>query len=184
MKRYALVGSVLIMVVGVGLGAIYVARSLTPSYRRETFRQLDNNVFHPSFFSRFAFAREHGMAWISHPYAVALDYVGRTRNCPTQQMEVLSSEQYQMVMIITRECPYSNLATTRQFRVDLTLRDGAWEIVWAGMRLKCALNQNELAVFMLRHNPARRIQASWAKPVREAIDSLSDALNPWLTECP
>ena len=91
MRRYALVVGVLIVTGGVGLSAIYVA--WMPSYNRETFRKLEADVFHPTFFSRFALAREHGMAWVSNPSAVALDYVGRTRNCPTQQIGVLSPEQ-------------------------------------------------------------------------------------------
>ena len=167
-----------------GTAGVWLWLGLRPSVERSTFRVLEADVFHPTFYTRFAAAREQHLPWVTDPLAVAFEFVGRTRNCPSQRLEVLSGSTDTTVVLVTRTCPYSNLATQRQFRVDLVRRDAAWEVGWAGQRYRCATNQNGLAVFLTSHSPFRGVQASWAHRVTGTIDTLADSLNPWLTDCP
>jgi hypothetical protein len=178
-RRWWLLG---LTVVLAGTGA-WIWLKFRPSYDRETFRVLAADVFHPTFYLRFAAAREAQQEWVASPGAVAAEFIGRARNCPEQRQEVLSSTDDAMVVLITRLCPYSRLATQRQFRVDLARRGHVWEIEWAGQRYKCAVNRSGLAVLLITHSPFRGAQAPWARSVTGAIDTLSDSLNSWVTDC-
>jgi hypothetical protein len=173
----------LIGVIGVGgpLGW-QVARVLAAPDDRSTYRALDPNVYYPNFFKQFAQARTRGAAWVLVPPEMALAYVGRTRVCPDQQISSLPVEDGRKVFIITRTCPYSRMVV-RQYRLEMIERDGAGEIEWAGMRLKCAVNQSPVGAYLVNHNPfAARF--AWAMPINKVVRSFANTLNLWMPECP
>ena len=183
MRRYALIVMMVIVGGAVGLIGLRVARDLLPSYDRQTYRPLEADVYHPTFFARFAAARQQKAAWLRSAPTVTLRYLGYTRTCPTQQMRLLTATPGRVTLIVTRLCPYSSLATVKEYRVDLVQRDGVWEIEWAGMRLKCTVNHSPMGAYLLGHNPFWSWKIHWVLLVNNAVRNLSNALNPWLPEC-
>lgn len=149
------------------------------------YRTLAPDVYHPTFFPRHAEARAQGAAWVRTAAAVAREYVGLSRLCPDQVWRELNASAGRAVIVVERQCPYSaySAATVQEFRVELERPAEAWEVRWAGLRLKCGLNRHPLAVYLLRHNPFRRAPAAWSAPLAATVDGLARQLNPWMTEC-
>jgi hypothetical protein len=182
MKKYAL--HLLVIAVGVAsLGGFRVAYAFAVRDARSDYRVLEPDLYHPTFFTRYAIARQHGASWLRSAAMVAFRYVGYTRVCPTQQILRLVEGKDRMTFVITRSCPYS-AATVKEFRVELVERDGFWEIEWAGLRLKCATNQSRIGAYMIAHNPFQASNAPWASSMNNAVRSFAKSLNPWLPECP
>jgi hypothetical protein len=169
-----------------GLGSLGAGRMM---YRgaggdvRDNYRELETDVYFPTFFIRYAQERDHHAEWLKNATVVALTYVGRTRVCPTQQISGVSATGDRIVFLITRSCPYS-VALVKQFRIEMVRRDGNWEIEWAGMRLKCAVNQSRLGAYLIGHNPFRAWREPWDSAWRNFAVPLANSLNPWMTQCP
>ncbi len=179
MRRYA--GLVLssVVFIAAGLCLLLVAgRLLYPA--RSDYRTLERNVYFPTFFLRAAEARQQRAAWARDAEAVALAYVGTTRECNTQEVGQRSAGVDRMVFTITRNCPY-RAAPVKQFRVDLVRRDGFWEIEWAGLREKCASSQNRLGAYLIQHTTPQSY--GWVLPVYKVLKSSSGLTDPWKQAC-
>ena len=182
MKKYAL--CLLFMTVGVAsLGGLRVASAFAVRDVRGDYRTLEPDVYHPTFFARYAIARQHEAGWLRSAALVAVRYVGSTRVCPTQQILQLAEDEGRMTFVITRSCPYS-VATVKQYRIELVEQGGFWEIEWAGLRVKCATNQSRVGAFLITHNPFQVSNVPWASSLNNAVRSFAKSLNPWLPECP
>ena len=68
---------------------LVAGRLLYPA--RSDYRTLERNVYFPTFFLRAAEARQQGAAWARNARAVALAYVGTTRECNTQTVRERSA---------------------------------------------------------------------------------------------
>ncbi len=182
MKKYALY--LLFIVVGAAsLGGWRAAYAFAGQNAHSGYRMLEPDVYHPTFFTRYAIARQHKAGWLRSAAAVAIRYMGYTQVCPTQQIFQLAEGEGRITFVITRSCPYS-VATVKQYRIELVEQDGFWKIAWVGLRLKCAANQNRVGAFLITHNPFQASNAPWASSLKDAVRSFAKSLNPWLPECP
>jgi hypothetical protein len=165
--------------VAAGLCLLLVAgRLLYPA--RSDYRTLERNVYFPTFFVRAAEARRQGAAWARDARAVALAYVGTTRECTTQEVRERSVAVDRVVFTITRKCPY-RAAPVKQFRLDLVRQAGFWEIEWAGLREKCASSQNPVGAYLIQHTTPRSY--GWVLPAHKALKSSSELIEPWKQAC-
>jgi len=183
MRKYALIVIFGVVIGGVSLSAYGVARDLLFGNERSSYRTLEPDVYYPTFFKRYVVEREHGAAWLRIPTEVALAYVGYTRVCPSQEINPLLAEAGRIVLLIRRVCPYS-VSPLKEFRIDLVERDGFWEIEWAGLRYKCAVNQNPVGAYLVNHNPFQPGRAGWAQMLNREMRQFAGSLNPWSFECP
>ena len=183
MKKYALHVILATLSGAVALSGWYAAYHLGPRHGRNGYRTLEADVYHPTFFKRYALARAQRAAWVKSAPAIALAYVGRTRVCPDQQIESRAVDEAQAIFIITRACPYS-VATVKEYRIDLVQHDGFWEIEWAGMRFKCAVNQSPVGAYVINHNPFQTGRAPRVFALNQGVRWLANSLNPWSLECP
>ena len=162
-----------------GLCLLLVAgRLLYPP--RTAYQTLERNVYFPSFFPRLADARREGAGWVKNARTVALAYVATARGCDTESVREHSAGADRTVFTITRVCPY-RVAPIKQFRIDLVRRDGFWEIEWAGLRLKCAANQNRLGAFLIEHTTSQSY--GWVLPVFNVLKSSSGIIDRWTASC-
>ena len=170
------------LVLAVGAAALLLAQ-LPERGERDKYRTLDPQVYHPTFFADYQSARARKDPWVRSAPAIGLEYIGQTRVCPVQRVVGAARLASTMTLVVERVCPYSNLATLQQFRIELVEEDGVWQMVWAGVRYKCATNRSAMAVMLMRYSPVWTSPAHWAAPLNSATKFIADGLNPWLWNC-
>lgn len=178
MRRLAFVAIVVLL----GLGALGLAFRWRLRGNRYGYRTLATDLFHPTFFPRYAAARQERAGWVRSAPDVALTYVGWSRLCRDQQVSHIPAPEGQAIIVVTQTCPYTP-TPVRQYRVELVWRADAWEIEWAGMRLKCAVNKSPLGAYLIKHNPFSNGRLPWLQPLDHAFLSMAASLNPWLPVC-